>query len=59
VVLGVGFAVFSLMKNKEQEFKVIALCALAIGCASSIFFLTNIKETKLSNFCNNKKEQLK
>jgi hypothetical protein len=59
VVLGLGLAVFSLMKNKEQEFKVIALCVLAIGCATSIFFLTNIKETELSNVCNKKKEELK
>ena len=59
VVLGLGLAVFTLMKEKEQEFRVIAFCVLVIGFMTSIFFLSQVKEAELSKVCAEKKEKLK
>jgi hypothetical protein len=44
VVLTVGLAVFWLMNDKEEEYKVIAYFVLAIGAITSLFFLWKVKE---------------
>lgn len=59
VVLGLGLAVFTFMEEKEQEFRVIAFCVLVIGCVTSVFFLSQVKEAELSRVCVEKKEKLK
>lgn len=51
MVLGLGLAAFTFMKEKEHEFRVIAFCVLVIGCFTSVFFLTQVKEADLSKVC--------
>lgn len=51
VVLTLGLAVFFFMKNKEEEYKIIAELVLVIGAMTSLFFIWQVREPQLSQIC--------
>lgn len=51
VVLTLGLAVFFFMKNKEEEYKIIAELVLVIGAVTSLFFVWQVREPQLSQIC--------
>ena len=51
VVLTLGLAVFFFMKNKEEEYKIIAELVLIIGAMTSLFFIWQVREPQLSQIC--------
>ena len=48
VVLAVGLMIFTIMKNKFLEYKIIAYVALALGVLTSLYFIIRINEKNLT-----------
>lgn len=58
-VLALALVIFSLMSDPTLEINLISYIVVAVGTATSLFFIANINEVALTEECNMKSLALK